>query len=388
MRSFRTTPGVPQIFGEGASRLTGEELKKLGATKVFVIYDKGVFNAGIVEPILETLKEAGLEYISTDKVLPDPPDENIEEITRDVNAYDPDALLAIGGGSSLDVAKVISVYRYLTPPLGQYMTLGDKVDAKYKNIRNCILVVIPTTSGTGAEMSGGGVVTDTFHNYSKVSFDTPKCLPDLAILDPVLTTSLPPYVTATTAMDSLCHSIETMTGLKRSARTDMINGYAVELIWRSLPKAFADGKNLEARGELQIAANLAFTSDAGTNFGHGVAHAMGAIHIPHGHICARILPPYVRYMASKHTADKELMLIAEKMHLETNQENCGEVIAQAIEDLQRKLGLKSLRELGVDKGLFMSGMEDLFTTQIGRIHRGNPAPTREEMMLFFEEMYG
>jgi len=177
-----------------------------------------------------------------------------------------------------------------------------------------------------------------------------------------------------------------MTGIKRSAQTDMIDGQAIEYIWRSLPVAYEDGSNIEARSEMLIAANLALAGDGVTNFGHGIATAMGGVlHMVHGHACALVLPEFVRYVEK--TADRELRIIARKMELNDKSETIAEDIASAIEKMNKKLGIFSPKELGIKKEVFLSIIDEVLIGQKGYMERTVPAPTRESVEKFLLNIY-
>ncbi len=233
MRQYSTSYWAPVVFGDGVAKQAGKKFSTMGVRKVLTVYDRGVFEAGIVDVILKTLTDEGIEVVHFDKVLADPPDHIVVEGAKLANDEKVDGILGIGGGSSLDAAKVIAVYRHCEPPLSKYyIENGGLMLAQ----RQAKMILIPTTAGTGAEMTPGGVITDTEKGVKYVC-GGPGCYADVVLLDPTLTLSLPPYVTATTGMDALSHSIESMTSTTRNPMSDMLCGQAVEYIWRSLPKA-------------------------------------------------------------------------------------------------------------------------------------------------------
>jgi alcohol dehydrogenase class IV len=222
------------------------------------------------------------------------------------------------------------------------------VELSEEQINAVKLIFIPTTAGTGAETSGGGPLLNTKTNVKGGPFFGSK-YSVLNILDPKLTVGLPPFLTYTTAMDALSHAIEGMSGKTRSPRTDMFCGQAVEYIWRSLPKVLENGADLEARGELLLAANLAIGVETLRHYAHAVAQPVGGMfHIAHGHTCALALPSAIHTIADNDQIQRELSLNAHKMGMNENSTTVGHDIADAITELNRDFGLKSLKEMGLN----------------------------------------
>ncbi len=348
MRRFMTEPWPRILFGEGTSQEIGNYCKKFGGKRVMAVYDKGLYATGIVEPVLQTIRQQeGVTLGCFDGIEPESPDYVVEALGKAAAEFDADMFVAIGGGSTIDTARAASMYRYCTDIPFSECQEKMFVPLPEEQVNGIKLIFVPTTAGTGAEMSAGGPLLNTKTNVKGGPFFGSK-LSVLNVLDPVLTTGLPPFLTYTTAMDALAHAIEGMTGKMRSPRSDMFCGQAVEYIWRSLPKALENGQDLEARGELLLGANLAIGVETLRHLGHAIGQPIGGMfHIAHGHTCALALPPAIRMVAGSPEIQRELRLIADKMKLDTGESLPGIAIADAIRDRNRAFGIKSLKDLGL-----------------------------------------
>lgn len=386
MRSF-TVKGVPEIrFGTGVSSSAGEILKEAGVKKALLVYDSGVKAAGIVDSVEQGILAEGIQTVHFDRVVINPTDVSVEEAAALANNEKVDAVIAVGGGSSMDTAKVLSVYRYCNGPLKDYFDGYSKGDPCYKERRDSFLMVLPTTAGTGAEMTAGGVITDSALN-AKRSFPSLKCIPDVALLDPKLSVTLDKLNTAATGMDALCQVIESMTSVHRSMMTDMIGSYAVKQIWENLPKVVRNPDDLEARGAMLYCANVSLNNGGDTHLGHAIATAMGGtLHMVHGEACALVLPEIVRFVDE--FARPELRLIAENMGLDANAENVAELIAEAVEQRNGDFGILTPKQRGYDKALFMSMKEEVFGAQAWFLERMDRRPNETELNKMLEKIYG
>ena len=344
MRSFTTAPSPIVRFGEGEAMKLGGYLQEKHVKTVLLVHGRTLFQTGVITAIMQTLEEDGFTVFTYDGIEPESPDYVVKDLALKARETKTDAVVAIGGGSTIDTARVAMSLRYAEGDLDLYISGEMRLEEPTKD--NGLLICIPTTSGTGAEMSIGGPILDTKNNIKRGLLIPPRYT-DYVILDPTLTVGLSPYLTYTTAMDALCHSLEGMTGERRSHRTDMICGQAVEYIWRSLPIAMEDGTNLEARGELLLAANLAIWAETMRHIGHAVSQPIGAkLHLPHGLACALVLPATIRAIADVSEIQRELKLIASKMGLDSNSPNVGHEIADAIAERNRMYQIPSLKEQG------------------------------------------
>lgn len=273
------------ILSCGAIAQVGPEAKKIGANRVLVVTDKGVTNAGLYDPVKKSLKTAGLEVGVFDGVLADPPDQIIDQCADIFRKGGYDLCLGLGGGSSLDTAKMVAALAANPGSVLDYVGL-DMVPQK-----GAPLVLVPTTAGTGSEATRVTVVTDEANNTKRAIYSD-YLLPELAILDPELTLTMPPSITAETGMDALVHAIETYVSVKTTPFAEILALQAIGMIARHLPQAYAKGSNVLSRYNMILAANLAgsaFTS-GGLGAVHGLAYVLGTeYHLSHGRSNATML---------------------------------------------------------------------------------------------------
>lgn len=336
---------VPMLMGSGASLRTGLKVRQLGCTKVLLVYDAGLKDVGIADILIDNLKSAGIEIVIFDKVLPDPPDYMVEEGAELARKENVNGIVAVGGGSSIDTAKGINVLINNEPPIMKYFGIQ-------KNLKSGVpMVFIPTTSGTGSEVTNMCVISCVSRG-NKDSVVSPVCIASLAIIDPDLTLGLPKKMTAATGIDALAHAVEAMTGSQANPLSDALARDAIRTIAKWLPVAYNDGSNVEAREKMILAstfAGMAFTN-ALVHLGHTIGHALGArFHIPHGVGCAIALPEVVEY-ASK-TEWKKVEMICECLGVEIKKNETPEEIGIAAKDALRSLiksvGIPNLKELGI-----------------------------------------
>ena len=337
---------VPALMGRYSSKRIGVALRAKGYQKAFVIYDKGMWDFGIAPPIIKNLNASGIETVCFDGVLADPPDEMIEaaaEIARDSGC---DVIVGIGGGSSMDTAKGVNVLINNPPPIKQYFGVQ-------KNLKPGLpLVFVPTTAGTGSEVTNMTVISCVSENR-KDSVVSPICVGSLAILDPELTIGLPPKATAMTGADAFAHAVESMTGAQANPLSDAMAKNAIRDICKWLPIAVEDGKNIEARErmlEASMFAGMAFTN-ALVHIGHSIGHTLGAkFHIPHGTACAVCLPEVIEWSAR--TEAHKVRMICECMGTELPEdatwEETGAAARKLIRDFLKKIGMPNIAELGID----------------------------------------
>lgn len=336
---------VPHVaFGNGISKQTGERIKNMGCTKVLVVTDKGVINAGLVDPILDTLKENGLEYEIFDNVLPNPPDVNCIECADALTASKADCVLAIGGGSSIDTAKAATLISNLPEKpedLHDYSGLGTKMKASYTRVAK--FVCVPTTAGTGAEATVSSVIHDTKRNL-KYSFMNENMVADLNIIDPELTVGMPAFPTACVGIDALSHAVESVVGLNQNEYTNPINMKCVELVWRWLPIAIKEPKNMQAREALAWAANNA-ESNGGAANGHAISHAIGArYNIVHGEACAMVEPTLIRHHWEQAEESNRIMAKFMGIPYDEDAKTVANRVADALVAFNRSIGLRSFKE--------------------------------------------
>jgi alcohol dehydrogenase len=265
-------------MGPGSADGVAAEVKRLGASKIMIITDPGLVKTGIVDRFGGLLKKAGFSLGRFDAVEPDPRYEvasQAAELTKDFGA---DLILGIGGGSSLDIAKVASILVTNTQPIGSLFGI-DLVEAP-----GLPLILVPTTAGTGSEVTPIAILSDHQEKLKK-GIVSPRLFPASAILDPELTLGLPPSVTAATGMDALIHAVEAYTSRNATALTDLLAVQAMKLLFENIRTAYANGTDLQARSNMlegSMLAGMAF-ANAGVTAVHAFAYPIGAeFHIPHG----------------------------------------------------------------------------------------------------------
>ena len=337
---------IPQvIFGEGASLETGKKLKEFGITKVLCVYDKGVKAAGIVDDILKTIHEEGIVTVLFDGVLPDPPDTLVDQAAELGIEAGVDGLLGIGGGSTMDTTKAINILLGNPGPVSIYFDMSiPQKPAKP-------LFLIPTTSGTGSEVTGVAVLSNT-KKGTKQGILGKNCTATLTIVDPALTLGVPPHITAATGMDVFSHAAEALTASINNPMSDILALEAITLVTKYLPVAVRDGSNLEARTKMSFASMIAGISfnNSMTHIGHSMAHSIGAkYHVPHGTACAIATPGVVEFVSD--IMPEKIKAIGNAMGLNLKDtlsgKEAGEIVAKAVRDLNRETGIPTLKQLNI-----------------------------------------
>ena len=364
----------PILFGKGVSKRVGEELQHFGCKKVIVVFDKGVQAAGIIDKILGYIHEADIETVLYDGVQPDPPDWSVEEAAEIGRAENVDGVVAVGGGSSLDTGKGVKILLTNPSPLSNYYLAHEDVQPDESKMKP--IIVIPTTAGTGSEATPGGVITDTSNN-SKQNI---PCMSNLGIVDPELTIGLPLSVTATTAIDALCHATESYTSNKANAISDLLTERAITLIGRSLPVIFKDSTNIDAREDVQLAATLAGMGLMGPfcHIPHEIGLVMGIIfHIPHGTACGMCLPEGMQFIAPAmpEKVAHITRLLGGEVPDDVDPETLGEIAYKTIADLFELIGFPKLSQYCPTKEEAVATAKEVYATY-QFIH--SPRPANEE----------
>lgn len=274
------------ILGNGAVSQVGDEARKLGGKKALIVTDQGVIKADLVSGVEESLKAQKVNFGIFDKVEAEPPARIVDECARIIGEQGYDIVIGIGGGSSLDVAKGAAVVAVNGGKILDYAGM-DMVPR-----RGLPKILIATTAGTGSEVTRISVITDEADNLKKAVYSDFN-LADVAIVDPKMTLSMPPVVTADTGMDALVHAIEAYVSVNATPFSDILAIEAITLIAENLPAAYAKGNNMEARFNMAFAASLA--GMAFTSGGLGVVHALSnplgtEYHLTHGRANAVMLP--------------------------------------------------------------------------------------------------
>jgi alcohol dehydrogenase len=289
VRIFSTTSRI--VMGPGASKTIGEEVKARGIKRVLIVTDKGVISAGLLKTIEASLKGSGIKYGIFDAVQPDPRYEIVEDALNMAREFKAQMLIGVGGGSPMDITKVTAIMFTNKPPVLQYVGIGLVPKPGLPTI------LIPTTAGTGSEVTPIAILSDEGDKLKK-GIVSPYLYPTLGILDPELTLGLPPSVTAATGMDALIHAIEAYTSINATVITDMYCEKALDLLYNNIRTAFAKGDNMAARTAMMegaLLAGIAF-ANAGVTAVHAFAYPIGAeFHIPHGVANTLMLPHVIKF---------------------------------------------------------------------------------------------
>jgi len=324
---------APVLYGCGAVAELGDKLKELGGTKAFCVYDAGVAASGIADRLIGIIKDAGIEVVPYDKVGSEAPDSVVDAGAEFARASGVDCVVGIGGGSCLDISKFFAVLLTNPGPVSDYYAF--KVP---KHLPHVPIVLIPTCSGTGSEVTAHGVVHDEKTNKKEAVL----CYADLAILDPELTVTAPPRVTAFTGMDAMSHAAEAYTSNANNPRSDILALNAIGRIAAYLERAYKNGADIEARTNLALGSNLAGIAfnDAGVHFGHAIAHSFGLeLGIAHGVGCALVLPEVLAY------SEKVIPERVEDIRKALGAPD-GQSAADFVRELMRKVEIPSLASMG------------------------------------------
>lgn len=333
------------VFGAGATDQIGKHAQETGETRALLVTDPGLTKAGLAGTIVERLKADGFETAVFDGVEPNPTDKNVAAGAAQLREFGDAVVVALGGGSSMDCAKAIALLARNEGHPREY-SYGCKPKQP-----GAPVIAIPTTAGTGSETNLVGVITDT-EQHRKLYVAHPSVQPRTAVLDPKLTLGLPPYPTATCGFDVLTHAIEAYTSRVANPYSDGVAMQAIIMTWEHLPKAFADGSDLEARSQMLLASAMAAIAFnvVGLGAAHGTGHPLGArFHLAHGQTLATMLPHVMRFnleaRAAKYAAIAAVMGVSKPGANDT--ENAKACIA-AVDGMADKLGLrKNLKDLGV-----------------------------------------
>ena len=368
-------------YSVGAATGLGDVIKKLKATRVLLVTDKGVVSSGLLERIVAPLEADKLQWKVFDSVEPNPKDYNVQEGTEIARRIDADCLVALGGGSPIDCAKAIAVVARQGGAVRDYEG-PNKIGADVLP-----LIAIPTTAGTGSEVTFSSVITDSSAKF-KFSIKDSKIAPKVALVDPAMTLTMPPELTASTGMDALTHAIEAFTAKASEPIADSAALYAVELIARYLRIAVSEGDNLEARAGMimgSVLAGMAF-SHADVAAVHCVAEALGGKYdAAHGVCNAIVLPAVMAY--NMEYCKEQYARIAAAMGLACdNVDDGAQQAVKAVQKLAADVDLPGFNSLGVQE-------KDLEELAVNSFKNGsnidNPRPmTKEDYLNLFQLLIG
>ena len=366
---FIPIPQPTLLVGPGSSARLGQAVAGFGHAKILIVTDAVIAKLGLLKPLTDALRAGGAQYAVFDEITPDAPIPLIERGIDFYREHDCDAIVAFGGGSSMDASKAIAVAIATGKPLRElagYLKAGMRNPVK--------IYAVPTTAGTGSEVTVAAVIADPERQAKLVIID-PRLVPKMAALDPALMTGLPPHITAATGIDALTHAVESFVGRWTTTYSEGMSLSAVGLIFENLPIAYRDGKNLAAREKMSLAstyAGFAFTR-ANVGYVHAIAHQFGGrYHTPHGLANAILLPHVLRYSLPAITDRLALLAVRARVGSEDEGED---VLAQKFVDAVQQLN----DELGIPRHLDALREEDIPALAKAACAEGNTYPVPRYM---------
>ena len=384
-RAFSVPPVL--IFGSGASAQVGEGCRELGVGRGLIVTDEVLLKLGVLDDIKQALKQAKIQFAIYSGVFTEPTVDFVQEGLKSYRENGCDFLLAVGGGSAIDTAKAIAIMVTNTGAIEDYQG-ANRIKEK-----GALLIAIPTTAGTGSEVTQFTIITDTKRDV-KMLIASPFLIPHKAIVDPLLTLSMPRGLTAATGIDALTHAIEAYVSVKAQPMSDLFALSAIELISGSLRQAWSNGNNREARERTMLGAlqaGIAF-SNSSVALVHGMSRPIGAyFHIAHGVSNAALLSVVTEFslIGNPERYARIAQAMGENIEGLTVLEAAG-LAAESITGLVEDTEIPSLQELGVDKEKL-----DKLASQMAEdaIASGSPAnnprqATKEEIIELYKLAYG
>ena len=394
--SYFYSPSI--IYGKGAL----EFFANIPGEKCYIVTDKGIEEIGLLKILTDKLESLGKRYEVFKEVVPDPHEDGVVKSREKCIAYGPDIIIALGGGSVIDTAKATWALYELPDITIDNIILNRELYRINTGIK-AKMVVIPTTSGTGADVSIGIVISryqDYDNIWRKMEIPHMGLIPTFAIVDPIFPAEMPPQLTANTGFDALAHSLENITSIWRNDISDSLSIKAVELIFKYLPIAYKDGKNMEAREKMHLAATMAGLafSNSMAHIGHSLGHSLGAVfHVPHGSTVGLFLPYVLQYCINEideaHNAVEILGKFAKQLgwaKWDEDNKKAAYIVIDKVKQLQKEVDFPhKLQELGISRSDLENNMDTLISLcfQSPVCTAGPRAPTTEEWQNFYNYAY-
>ena len=389
MQNYFLPPRIE--FGDGTIQNLGEHVKAFDGKKPLLVSDAGVINAGILVKAVEALDAVGLSHATYSDIEPNPTDISITDGVEAYKAEACDVVIAVGGGSVMDAAKAIRLLTTHEPPLEPYYADVGGLEC----IRGDMppLICVPTTAGTGSEVSQGSIITDTSLNttdrWRKRAIVTPFNMSNIALLDPGITLGMPPALTAATGMDAITHGIEAYVATKYHPIAEGVALQALRMLSANIQKVYHDGSDVTARGEMLFGSCMAaFSFQKGLGAVHSLAHQLSTdAPIPHGVANAILLPPVMEFNFSH--AKERYAEVARALGIDTSDMDVDEAGHAAID----KIKAYNV-ELNMPTGLGAAGLDREKIPKLGadamldHCHKFNPREcTEEDMVALFEAAF-
>jgi len=381
VENFTITQPTQLHFGQGIINSLPAVIKEHGGNKPFIVMDPGLVKAGQDVQVITPLNDAGIEYVLYDRVDPEPGLRLADQGAALARENNCDCLIGVGGGSAMDVAKAIAVLVTNGGQAIDYIGLGKIQKTGLPKI------MIPTSAGTGAEVTFTAVFINE-ETGSKAGMNGDQLYPEAAVLDPGLTLSLPPQVTAATGIDALTHALEAYTSTQAHPISEMYSLQAIDLIVHNIRAAYADGRNLEARSNMMLGSLLGgkALATAGVGLVHAMAYPLGGMFgISHGLANAVLLPYVTEYNLIGDL--KKHGLLAELFGVNTAELSLRDAAAELVEELHllnSDLNIPAtLEELNIPADKIPEMAETALT--VARPVENNPRqPNKEEVMAIYE----
>ncbi|WP_110927279.1 iron-containing alcohol dehydrogenase [Bacillus massiliglaciei] len=380
---FRMPKAV--FYGQDSLSQLGKQAAQYGS-KVLLVSDRIMEQLGHVQRCIDLFEQYNVACVTYLDVNSEPTDLHVDEALELSKRENCDVIAAIGGGSCIDAAKAVAV---LATNDGYIGDMGKKVPIK----RNPLpLIAVPTTAGTGSEVTNVTVITNTAQDI-KMMIKHEAFLPCTAIVDPSLTVSTPPHVTAATGIDALCHAIEAYISRLSQPLTKNMAAAAIQAIMKHLRSAYQNGENLEAREQMAIAsmqAGLAF-SNASVTLVHGMSRPIGAIfHVPHGVSNAMLLPAVLEF--TKEYAIEPLAELAQMMNPDLKALSAEEMADSAISEIKQlcaDLRIPNMQSWGIDEKKFELSVDKMAADALASGSPGNNprVPSHQEIIDLYKQCY-
>lgn len=386
MQSIFDTPSRI-LFGAGSRFRLGEELHRIPASRILLVTDQRLRDAGVIRVLEERLKTGGIEATVFSDVQPDPTDQNVAAGLECLRNCEAEAIVAVGGGSVIDAAKVIGIAATNLKPLPAFQGYGNIPK------RGLPLIVIPTTAGTGSEASKAAVITDTQRMVKMMMLDA-NLMPRLSIVDYELSLTMPRDLTANVGVDTLVHGIEAFVSKRSNGMTDSLALSCIQLTASNLLTAYREPDNRRAREAMALAAcqgGMAF-SNSSVCLVHGMSRPIGAIfHLAHGLSNAVLLTAVTRF--SLPGAPERYAQISRQMGFSgdnASDSRAGELLVEGLENLNAQLGIPKLENaLRADRTVFESHLQKMAEDALASgSPQNNPVvPSAQEIIELYRQAW-
>ena len=333
------------MFGAGALKSLGDQIKAKGFKKAIIVTDKGVSDIGITAKVEAVIKDAGAACAVFDGCLSDAPSDTVPHAAKAARDFGADVMIALGGGSSIDTAKVAALVIKEEKPITPQLSSRENPP-----IPDIPVIIVPTTSGTGSEVTYVAVLSD---KETSGKFGVHFSGPLISIVDPELTMGMPAHLTANTGMDVVAHAVEAVIGVMRNPMSDLRGYEALRLVSAHLGNAVKHENCITSRSGMALASSLAGMAfnDSVTSLGHAISQALAPLHVHHGLLCGLATPVQIELAAP--AVPERVRKIGEifgaDIPLDATPEEIGKLAANAMRKFMSLVGVKSLEQLGLTK---------------------------------------